>query len=189
MPIEPVNIIKKYYKADSITFNLLVSHGKMVAKKALEIAKRLHKLNPDYYFIEEAAILHDIGIYKTFMPELGCFGNKPYICHGYLGREILEKEGLPKHALVCERHIGMGLTVEDIIRNKFPLPKRDMIPLSLEEKIICFADKFYSKKEGSFFIEKPVHQIRQMLSKYGNDKLSLFDEWFIFFEEKDFGES
>ncbi len=188
MFIEPIRIIKKYYEPDSITFNLLVGHGKMVAKKALEIANRLQGFNLDCRFIEEAALLHDIGIYKTFMPQLGCFGDKPYICHGYLGREILEKEGLPNHALVCERHIGMGLTLEDIIMNKLPLPQRDMMPISLEEKIICFADKFYSKKEGSLYTQKPVSQIKKMLSQYGNDKLSIFDEWLILFKEINYGE-
>ena len=44
----------------------------------------------------------------------GCYGDKDYICHGYLGRALLEKEGLPAHALVCERHVGVGLSISDI---------------------------------------------------------------------------
>ncbi len=59
-------------------------------------------------------MLHDIGIFLTNAPHIGCYGDKPYICHGYLGREILDKEGLPGHAMVCERHVGAGLTVTDI---------------------------------------------------------------------------
>jgi len=43
----------------------------------------------------------------------------------------------------------MGLTVEDIDNKGFPLPRRDMRPLSLEERIICFADKFYSKDKNN----------------------------------------
>ena len=90
-------------------------------------------------------MLHDIGIFMTNAPQLGCYGDKPYICHGYLGRELLEKEGFPKHAIVCETHIGVGLTIADIEKNNFPLPRRDMTPKTLEEQIVCFADNFFRK--------------------------------------------
>lgn len=178
-----IRIIEKYYELDSKTYNFLIHHSKVVAKKALEIARRIKEMNPDYKFIEEAAMLHDIGIFMTHQPKLGCFGFHPYIAHGYLGREILEKEGLPEHALVCERHVGLGLTVQDIEINKFPLPRRDMTPQTLEQKIICFADKFYSKDEHSLTTEKPVWKIREIVSRFGEDKLKLFDEWLIFFKE------
>ena len=36
--------------------------------------------------------------------------------------KMLDSEGLPQHALVCERHIGVGLTMEDIRLQKLPLP-------------------------------------------------------------------
>lgn len=105
--MDPIKIIQKFYKIDSKAYNLLVPHSEAVARKALETARKVPHLNPDLKFIEEAAMLHDIGIFLTNDPGLGCFGDKPYICHGYLGRELLEKEGFPKHALVCERHVGI----------------------------------------------------------------------------------
>lgn len=176
-------IIEKYYDTDSKSYHFLVHHGMLVAKKALKIAERVKDLNPDTEFIKEAAILHDIGIFLTYAPKIGCFGYHPYICHGYLGREILEKEGLTRHAIVCETHVGVGLTEEDIETNNFPLPKRDMTPKSLEEKIICFADKFYSKNENSMEQEKSIPEIRKMIEKFGQDKLRQFDEWLIFFKE------
>ena len=95
--------------------------------------------------MEEAAMLHDIGIFLTHAPSLGCNGPHPYLKHGHLGCKLLEKEGLPKHALVCERHVGVGITRKDVLDHKLPLPAKDMLPLSLEEKIICYADKFFSK--------------------------------------------
>ncbi len=183
--MDALKIIQKYYKADSIAYKLLINHSQAVAKKALKVAKRLEDSKIDFVFIENAALLHDIGIYMTCLPEIGCFGSHPYILHGYLGRGILEKEGFPAHALVCERHVGMGLTIQDIERNNFPLPKRDMVPYSLEEKIICFADKFYSKEEKNIFIEKPIGEVRKIISHYGSKKLSLFDEWLIYFREID----
>jgi uncharacterized protein len=54
------------------------------------------EMNLDERFIQEAALLHDIGIFLTNAPKIHCFGDYPYICHGYLGAEILRKEGLDK---------------------------------------------------------------------------------------------
>lgn len=46
-----------------------------------------------------------------------------------------------------ERHTGIGVSIKDIEKDKIPLPKREMIPVSIEKKIICFADNFFSKKK------------------------------------------
>lgn len=180
--MDVMRIIEKYYRPDSEAYCFLVSHSKMVAKKALEVANRVIDLHPDLKFIEEASMLHDIGIFMTHAPGIGCHGSYPYISHGYLGREILEREGFPRHALVCERHVGVGLTIEDIERKGFPLPKRNMIPITLEEKIICFADKFYSKG-GNLHEEKPVQTVREIISHFGEEKLRQFDDWLEFFKE------
>lgn len=146
MIIDPVKIIRQFYDPDSALFALLVEHSRKVAAKSLEIAQGVAHLNPDMMFIEKAAMLHDIGIFKTSSPKIGCVGTYPYVCHGYLGREILDGLGLPrKFGLVSERHTGAGITLENIIEADLPLPHRDMVPVSLEEKIICCADKFYSK--------------------------------------------
>ncbi len=180
--MNPVSIIKKYYTPETVAYKFLVQHSEMVTRKAVEVAERVRHLNPDIEFIREAAMLHDIGIFLTNAPQLGCHGNKPYICHGYLGREILEKEGYPKHATVCETHVGAGLTIEDIEKHNFPIPKRDMTPTTIEEKIICFADKFFSK-DNEPLKEKPIQKIREFIGKFGEDKLRQFDEWVIFFKE------
>ena len=175
--MDPLIIIQKYYKVDSKSYQILVEHSRAVSNKAIEIAKNVPQLNPDLKFIEEAAMLHDIGIFLTNAPEIYCFGNNQYICHGYLGRKILEKEGFPKHALVCERHVGVGISGKDIEEQKLPIPKREMIPVSIEEEIICFADKFFSKNEGFLSKEKNIDKIRTGLIKFGNDKVKVFDEW------------
>lgn len=180
--MNPVSIIKKYYTPETVAYKFLVQHSEMVTRKAVEVAERVRHLNPDIEFIREAAMLHDIGIFLTNAPQLGCHGNKPYICHGYLGKEILEKEGYPKHAIVCETHVGAGLTIEDIEKHNFPIPKRDMMPTTIEEKIICFADKFFSK-DNEPLKEKPIQKIREFIGKFGEDKLRQFDEWVIFFKE------
>lgn len=170
-----IGIIAKYYEPGSPAYDILLEHSRAVAGKALAIAGRLERKTPDLLFIEEASMLHDIGIFKTNAPSIGCHGDKPYVCHGYLGREVLEAEGLPLHALVCERHVGAGIGIADIDRYGLPVPRRDMIPLSIEERIICFADKFFSKKKGALGVEKPLEEVRAGITKYGADTLRRFE--------------
>lgn len=180
--MDPVDIILKYYEPGSKACHFLVHHSRLVAKKAREIAGNAGHLNPDLRFIEEASMLHDIGIFYTNAPKIGCYGYRDYICHGYLGRELLEKEGLHKHALVCERHVGVGITKEDVGQNKLPLPERDMFPVSTEEKIICLADKFFSKSEHDLEHEKDLKKVRQIIAAYGYEKLKVFDEMVLTFK-------
>ena len=171
----PTAIIYKYYPENNDLRKILISHSVAVADKALDIARLHPEMNLDKQFIHEAAILHDIGIFKTKAPEIYCFGEFPYICHGYLGSEILNAENLPFHALVCERHTGTGLSKEYIIKSNLPLPLRDMMPVSLEEQLICFADKFFSKTHPDK--EKTIDKVRSHLAKYGADSLKKFDKW------------
>ncbi len=163
-------------------FKIVLEHSLHVAGYALEIADRLELAENDRLFINEAALLHDIGVCQVYAPELGLYGKKPYVMHGVLGRAILKKEGYPLHGLVCERHTGVGLTSEDIIRQKLPLPHREMCPQSLSEKIICFADLFYSKKPGSLGKRKSVAQVRKKLLPFGEEKVIVFDAWLTQFD-------
>lgn len=180
--MHPIEIITKYYEKDSKAFKILVKHSRQVANKALEIAGRVTDLQPDLMFIEEAAMLHDIGIFLTKAPELECFGDYPYICHGCLGREILEKEGLARQGLVCERHVGVGISKEDIRHQGLPLPQRTMVPESIEEQIICYADKFFSKDANPGPKERTVAEIIHRLSPYGHHKVLRFQAWVKMFE-------
>jgi len=144
--MDPVQVIEKFYTPGSETHTILVHHSRQVAKKSLEIARNLADPDLDLDFIEKAAMLHDIGIFLTASPGIGCTGDAPYICHGYLGRKLLDKEGLdPAFGLVAERHTGAGICLDTIIGHNLPLPRRDMVPISPAEKIICCADKFFSK--------------------------------------------
>ena len=174
--MKPLEIIAKYYKPRSKAYKILVSHSSQVTEKALKIACHRKDLNPDINFIEEAAMLHDIGIFKTNATGLFCFGEFPYLCHGYLGRDLLTAEGYPDHGLVCERHTGVGITIEDIIANKLPLPLRDYVPESVEEQIVCFADKFFSKS-GDLLHEKSLAEVRRSVQKFGDKNLQRFNEW------------
>src|SRR3989339_1685251 len=108
--MDPISILTEVFQPNSTGHNIIVQHGRYVAKKALEVARRLSIQKPNEQFIWEAAVLHDIGVYWTNAVSLGGSGQYPYICHGYLGRNFLDQKGFPQHGLVCERHIGVGIT-------------------------------------------------------------------------------
>ena len=179
MQNDPREIIHRLYHKHPKAEDILLSHCEAVSRKALMVARSVPHLEPDLKFIEEAALLHDIGMIRTNAPVLGCHGDLAYICHGVEGRLILETEGLPAHALVCERHVGMGLTVKDIKANKFPIPEHEMLPVSVEEKIVCFADKFFSKIGQTR--EKTVTEVRASIARYGENKAREFDSMLSLF--------
>jgi uncharacterized protein len=182
LPTGLLDIICEYYDPGSRTYEILLRHGMLVAQKAMDAARKVPHLKPDMEFIEEAALLHDIGIFQTDTPQLGCSGKYPYICHGYLGREILEKAGLPKHALVCERHLGVGISAQEIIKIGLPVPERDMIPLSVEEQVVCYADKFFSKDWNLIAKNNSEEDIIRVLESYGNGSAEKFKSWQMMFE-------
>lgn len=173
--MDPITIINTYYPENNELKHILLSHSKSVADKALWVADRHPELQLDRDFLFEAAMIHDIGIYLTHAPGIFCMGDKPYICHGYLGAEILQKEGYPRHALVCERHTGAGISLQQIIEQALPVPHRPMIPISMEEQVICFADKFFSKSHLGE--EKSVEKALKSISRYGDEGIRRFDKW------------
>jgi uncharacterized protein len=178
-----LEILKRYYDESSIAYQAIVAHGDAIAKKAKSFLARNSELGLDNELIIEAAYLHDIGISGTNAPEIGCHGSAPYIAHGIIGRECLEKEGLFKHALIAERHIGVGLTKEEIQANGWPLPMRDMKPESVEEEAVCYLDLFFSKTPGRWAQEKSPSEIRRSLSRYGDRHERVFDQWRLKFKE------
>ena len=98
-----------------------------------------------------------------------------YVCPGFWEAALIHGEGCPRHALVCERHTGAGLSLEGIIAQDLPVPHREMVPVSLEEQAICFADKFYSKTHLEK--EKSVEKARKSLERYGEEGVRRFDNW------------
>jgi uncharacterized protein len=181
--MNPIDIIADTCGRGSKTFEILIAHGNQVARKAIRAAEQVADLKPDLDFIVNAAMLHDIGILKTIRPGLGCNGKHPYICHGILGRELMENIGLPEFGLICERHVGVGISTDDVQQFHLPLPARNMIPVSIEEQIICYADKFFSKNgNGQKAEEKSIEKIVNGLKSYGPDKVKRFQSWVEMFE-------
>ena len=175
------SIIDKYYPSENELRRILLIHSRQVADRCKKIAKAHPELRLDEEFLEEAAMLHDIGIFRCDAPSIQCFGSEPYICHGAIGGSILREEGWLRHALVCERHTGTGLSREQIISQQLPLPPDGIYePDALEEQVVCYADKFYSKTHLER--ERTVIEAAQSLEKFGENGVKKFLHWATKFE-------
>lgn len=160
-------IIDKYYPEESSELRqLLIKHSRQVADRCLQICDRHPELKIDRQFVEEAAMLHDIGIRWCDAPSIFCHGTEPYLRHGPIGGELLRKEGWPRHARVAERHTGTGLP--------------GLEPEELEEQVVCYADKFYSKSRLDRVLT--VAETAQSLERFGHEGVEKFLSWVKMFE-------
>jgi uncharacterized protein len=132
-------------------------HSEKVADKAIEIARKIKKVQVDINLIEIGALLHDIGRTKTH-------GFK----HALIGGKILKQRGFSnKLDRICETHILGGLDKEDA--KKVGLPEKNYLPLTLEEKIICLADKHMAGTREVSIRER----FNRWFRKYGKTQLLL----------------
>lgn len=166
-------IIDYFYPEDNELKRLLVHHSRQVADKALSIADRHPEWKIDREFLEDAAMLHDIGIRECNAPGIHCHGTRPYLEHGKAGAEMLmtlssvkptfisHPSSLNCIARVCERHTGTGLPGYE--------------PETMEERLICFADKFFSKSSPER--EKTVEEVCRSLQKFGEEGVEKFRLW------------
>lgn len=175
-----LELIDKYYSDNEELRRLLIHHSEQVRDRALHIAISRPWLEIDTAFVREAAMLHDIGIFLTNAPAIHCHGKAHYLMHGYLGAELMRKENLPEVARVCERHTGTGLTAENIRLRSLPLPEGNYQPETIEEKVICYADKFYSKSHP--LRERSIEETAESLEKFGQEGVKTFLAWAKMFE-------
>lgn len=145
-PIMWQTIIDRHYPAHRKVRGILLSHSASVAAMAKDLNRRC-ALGLDEDTVETAAMLHDIGIILTDAPGIDCHGTLPYLAHGAAGADMLRAEGVDEiYARIAERHTGAGLTSTEIEQAGLPLPPgRVYMPETILEKLICYADCFYSK--------------------------------------------
>ena len=172
-----------YPEEDELRAKLL-KHSTQVCRKALELARRT-RVPLDLAVVETGAMLHDVGIRRCDAPGICCHGEQPYLRHGLAGAEMLREYGrtrgldLEPFARICERHTGSGLSAQEITEQHLPLPVRDFLPETPEEKLICLADKFFSKSGN--MEEKPFGKVRRSMEKFGPGPLARFDALLEFF--------
>ena len=179
--IDPDAILKHFYPEDTPLRRLLLRHSTQVRDKALAILANSERppLELDAGLVSAGAMLHDVGILQCHAPSILCTGSRPYIAHGVIGAEMLRDYGrthgldMEPFARICERHTGTGITASEVRKQGLPLPKRDYLPETSEEKLVCLADKFFSKSGD--MKEKSAETVRRSLEKFGPDTLERFD--------------
>jgi uncharacterized protein len=132
----------------------VIDHCLNVTRVALRIAEALRNkgIKVDVNLVEVGALLHDIGRGQTHNLD-----------HGAVGGQIAVKIGLPTEIVnIIERHVGAGLTMDEALRNG--LPNRSFIPETLEEKIVCYADKLV-EGDHEIDIEVTLDQYSQELGR------------------------
>lgn len=209
LPMDYLALLHRYYPEDNALRRMLLHHSRQVCARALQIVERHPELGANRNLVEAGAMLHDIGIFLTDAPGIHCHGTAHYILHGSLGAQLLRNESkqLKKEkqqeeqlkeeqlqaiqlqeelhfyealARICERHTGTGLTRQTIIERGLPDPQQDLLPETIEEQIICYADKFYSKSHLER--ERTIPQTLQSLEKFGDEGVEKFRHWTELFE-------
>lgn len=180
--MDAIAVFNDFYSEDTPLRRLLFKHSSQVRDKALEIldACAVVPNGIDREVVSAGAILHDIGVGRCHAPSILCVGDEPYIAHGIIGGRLLREYGtlhgldMEAYARICERHTGAGLSVADIISQNLPLPHEDFLPETPAEKLICLADKFFSKSGD--MLEKSPERARASLAKFGPETLARFDD-------------
>jgi uncharacterized protein len=150
---QAIELLKKHSTGKE-AFEKVLSHVKAVQKIAIRLADKVPGI--DMYQIRIGSLLHDIGRFSC---------GKEIYKHAILGSDIVRKEGLGEDiALIVERHIGAGITKEDIIKQNLLLPKKDFVPISKEEKIVAHADNLV-KGSREITFDEVVERFRKELGE------------------------
>jgi uncharacterized protein len=175
--------LHKKYASNEILFNIVFTHCKIV----FEIAKQLidaYRIEVDNNLIYVGAMLHDIGAYRVLDDSGDLIKGKSYLIHSVEGEDILKSEGFDENIYrFTTHHTGVGITRSDIIRQNLSLPLADYLAMTIEEELVMFADKFHSKSIPPKF--NSFNSARNELSKFGKDKVSLFEQFATKFGQPD----
>ncbi len=150
------------------SFEGILKHSLQVEKLAEHIALQID-CNLDT--VIAGSLLHDIGRFKH-PPK-----SENAICHGVEGAKILTALGIDHSIIkIAETHIGAGITEDDVEIQKLPLEKRDYTPLSIEEKIVGYADNCVRYDE-ILDVYYPIERFKKSLGvMHANRVISIHNE-------------
>ena len=152
------------------------------------IAEQLHAragLDSDIDLVRAGCLLHDIGVYRLY-DAAGELDHADYIRHGVLGHDLLLAEGFPE--AICRFascHTGMGLSRQDVLRQRLPLPPADYLAETGEEALVMYADKFHSKTTPPALLTACAYAVS--VRRFGEDKVAAFESMRAAFGEPDLG--
>lgn len=172
---EIISLHKQYAPSDT-AFDLVFTHCQIIWEIAQQLVDQ-SSIDIDTDLIKAACLLHDIGVYKLYLPD-GTIDHKNYIKHGTLGYELLRQEGVDEEICrVASCHTGVGLSREEILQEKLPLVPADYFAATPEERLVMYADKFHTKSTPPKLMR--VETYREFLKKFSNseEKIARFGEF------------
>ncbi len=127
----------------------------------------------DAGLVRAGCLLHDIGVYRLYGDD-GRLDHANYVRHGLLGHELLAAEGFPEPLCrFCSHHTGVGLTRHDVETQRLPLPPADYLPVTAEERLVMYADKFHTKSRPTRFLTPAGYAA--FIGRYGEEKVTAFE--------------
>ncbi|WFE35893.1 HD domain-containing protein [Micromonospora sp. WMMD975] len=152
-------------------FHLVWTHCRIVCEVAEHLLAR-HGAGLDAALVRAGSLLHDIGVYRLYGAG-GRLDQENYVRHGVLGHALLRDAGLPESlGRFCSRHTGVGISREDVLRQRLPLPVADYTPTTGEEQLVMYADKFHSKTTPPTFVSAASYAAA--VGRFGADKVVRF---------------
>lgn len=164
---------RKYAKTEA-DLKLVLTHCQIVEELAMHLLDTKPIPGINRQLVHVGCLLHDIGAYEVL--ENGVFVQG--VRHGTIGEQILKDEGFPEALYRCaSHHTGVGLTKQDVIDQKLPIPVGDYTARTDEERLIMYVDKFHSKSnpphEPPYFCT--FDWFRKSVQKFGADKAARLD--------------
>jgi uncharacterized protein len=162
---EEIRELHERHAPDRAAFELVFTHCRIVCLIAEQLAAGL-AAPVDLALVQAGCLLHDIGVYRVE-------DRAEYIRHGVLGRDLLRAAGLPEVVCrFCSCHTGVGITRDDVIRQRLPIPLDDYVAGTEEELLVMYADKFHSKSTPPRFVTAASYQ--RDVRRFGEDKAERF---------------
>ena len=142
-----IDILLKKYAPNEKYLELVRTHGIIVSEIALDCAKNTYE-SVNIEVLEAACLLHDIGSY-VFVGANNYSSDfrDNYPGHALFGAKILQDEGIDER--ICEAietHVLLGLTAGEIKESGKKLPYKNYEPKTIEGRLLCYADRFHSKR-------------------------------------------
>ncbi|TDC45899.1 HDIG domain-containing protein, partial [Actinomadura sp. KC345] len=166
-----IRALHERYAPSREAFEVVYTHCVIVCEIAGQL---MDGAGPDVDadLVRAGCLLHDLGVYRLY-DMTGRFDHKRYVRHGVLGHELLRDEGFPEEICrFCSRHTGMGLTRDDVERQRLPLPLGDYTAGTGEERLVMYADKFHSKTDPPTFVSADSYAVH--VRRFGGDKVRTF---------------
>jgi uncharacterized protein len=181
---EEILVLHEKHAPTPAALDLVYTHCVIVCAIAEQLRSRPGAgLDVDIDLARAGSLLHDIGVYRLY-DDAGTLDHANYIRHGLLGYELLHAAGLPE--AICRfasRHTGVGISRDDVLAQRLPIPPGDYLAETEEERLVMYADKFHSKTTPPVF--RTASAGAGQLRRFGEDKVRAFQAMRDTFGEPD----